>query len=175
MAKTRQLLLLRHAKSSWDDAALADFDRPLAPRGLEAAPRMGAEIARRGWLPELVYVSPAMRTRQTWQLASAQWPAPLPATAFHDSIYGALANDLFALTRAAPDETGSLLVIGHNPGLEIFAAQLAGPASSSDAVQSLEEKFPSGALARFEFEGDWDELRPGMARLTHCLRPRELA
>lgn len=174
MARTRHLLLLRHAKSSWDDEALADFDRPLAPRGLKAAPRMGQEIARRGWLPELVYVSPAARTRQTWQLASADWPAPLPAASFHDSIYGALANDLFALTRSAPQEIGSLLVIGHNPGLEIFAAQLAGPGSSSDAVKSLEEKFPSGALARFEFEGDWDELRPGIARLTHCLRPKEL-
>jgi phosphohistidine phosphatase len=174
MAKIRHLLLLRHAKSSWDDEALADFDRPLAPRGLKAAPRMGAEILKRGWLPELVYVSPAARTRQTWQLASANWPAPLPAASFHDSIYGALANDLFALARAVPDEIGSLLVIGHNPGLEIFAAQLAGPGSSSDAVASLEEKFPSGALARFEFEGDWDELRPGIARLTHCLRPKEL-
>jgi len=174
MAKTRHLLLLRHAKSSWDDEALADFDRPLAPRGQQAAPRMGLEIARRGWLPELVYVSPAQRTRETWQLAAAQWPAPLPEAIFHDSIYGALANDLFALTRAAPQEIGTLLVIGHNPGLEIFAAQLAGPGSDADAVSSLEEKFPSGALARLAFDGDWAELRPGGARLSHCLRPRDL-
>ncbi|QOF72581.1 histidine phosphatase family protein [Aminobacter sp. SR38] len=174
MLKTRHLVLLRHAKSSWDDEALADFDRPLAPRGLKAAPRMGAEILRRGWLPELVYVSPAMRTRQTFELASAEWPAPLPPAHFHDSIYGALASDLFALAAAAPDGIASLLIVGHNPGLELFAARLAGPGSNAEALRSLEQKFPSGALARFAFEGDWSGLRAGSARLTDCLRPREL-
>ncbi|PWK75556.1 histidine phosphatase family protein [Aminobacter sp. AP02] len=174
MAKTRQLLLLRHAKSSWDDPTLADFDRPLAPRGHRAAPRMGTEIAKRAWLPDLALVSPAARTRETWKLASTNWPRPLPEAVFPESLYGASANDVFNAAKTTPKDVGTLLIIGHNPGLETFAAQLSGPGSNGNAVQSLQEKFPSGALARFEFEGGWDELRPGFARLTHCLRPRDL-
>ena len=174
MAKTRQLLLLRHAKSSWDDSSLADFDRPLAPRGQKAAPRMGTEIAKRGWLPDLALVSPAARTRETWQLASANWPKPLPKVVFPESLYGASANDLFNAAKTTPKNIGTLLIIGHNPGLETFALQLAGPGSNGDALHLLEEKFPSAALARFEFEGDWGRLRGGAARLTHCLRPKNL-
>ena len=71
----KQLLLLRHAKSSWDDPALADFDRPLALRGRKDAQRMGREIAVRGWLPQRALVSPAARTRETWEIVSAEWPA----------------------------------------------------------------------------------------------------
>lgn len=175
MAKTRQLLLLRHAKSSWDNASLADFDRPLAPRGEKAAPRMGAEIAKRGWLPDLALVSPAARTRETWKLASATWPKPQPKVAFPENLYGASANDLFGAAKTTPKNIGTLLIIGHNPGLETFALQLSGPGSKGDALHLLEEKFPSAALARFEFECGWDELRAGSARLTHCLRPKDLA
>lgn len=174
MAKTRQLLLLRHAKSSWDTPALADFDRPLSPRGQKAAPRMGAEIAERGWLPDLALVSPAARTRETWQLASASWPKPRPKVVFLENLYGASANDLFNAARTTSRNIGTLLIIGHNPGLETFALQLAGPGSNGEALHLLEEKFPSAALARFEFEGRWDELQGSAARLTHCLRAKDL-
>jgi len=76
----RQLLILRHAKSSWDDTALADFDRPLAPRGLKTAPLIGRELARRGWLPDLALVSPALRTRDTWRLVAQELPKNVPAS-----------------------------------------------------------------------------------------------
>ncbi|MBE0695045.1 MAG: histidine phosphatase family protein, partial [Aquamicrobium sp.] len=82
----RTLLLLRHAKSSWDDPALDDFDRPLARRGREAAPRMGREMARRGWLPDLALVSSSLRTRQTWALVAPELPRDIPAS-FDDTIY----------------------------------------------------------------------------------------
>ncbi|TJW64040.1 MAG: histidine phosphatase family protein, partial [Mesorhizobium sp.] len=68
MATTKQLLLLRHAKSSWDDPDLIDFDRPLSARGLKAAPLVGRELASQGWLPDLALVSPALRSRDTWRL-----------------------------------------------------------------------------------------------------------
>ncbi|MFC5585479.1 SixA phosphatase family protein [Nitratireductor kimnyeongensis] len=68
----KELLLLRHAKSSWDDPSLADIERPLAPRGRRAAPLMGREILRRGWSPDYVLVSPARRAQQTWRLVAAE-------------------------------------------------------------------------------------------------------
>ncbi len=113
----RQLLLLRHAKSSWDDAKLADFDRPLAPRGLKTAPLMGRELARRGWLPDLALVSPALRTRDTWRLVAAELPKHVPAE-FAEELYEAAPAAILARVRQA--KATSLIVIGHNPGLQNF-------------------------------------------------------
>ncbi|WP_378943393.1 SixA phosphatase family protein [Mesorhizobium sp. ANAO-SY3R2] len=174
MARTRQLLLLRHAKSSWDDGSLSDFDRPLAPRGEKAAPRIGAEMARRNWLPDLALVSPAARTRETWRLVSADWPEPAPPVLFHEDLYEASADELLAESRLAPDRVATLLIVGHNPGLEEFARRLAGPGSDAKASALLGEKLPTGAFARFAVEGRWDKLQFGVARLTHCLRPKDL-
>lgn len=174
MARTRQLLLLRHAKSSWSEASLSDFDRPLAPRGQKAAPLVGAELAKRGWLPDLALVSPAVRTRETWRLASANWSQPQPPVAFPEELYEASADELLGEARSVPDKITRLLIVGHNPGLEEFARRLAGPGSDDKASRLIEEKFPTGALARFEFEGRWDKLPFGAARLTHFMRPKDL-
>ena len=116
----KKLLLLRHAKSSWDDPALADFDRPLAPRGLEAAPLIGREMARRGWIPQKALVSPALRTRDTWRLAAAEWPVR-PEAEFAHSLYEASAQDILAEIRATAKAVTALLIVGHNPGLEELA------------------------------------------------------
>ena len=169
----KKLLLLRHAKSSWDDESLADFDRPLAPRGREAAPRMGRELARRGWLPEAVLVSPAMRTRQTWKLVAAELGTK-PAVKFPTSLYEASAEALLEEIRLTPDGTEVLMLVGHNPGLEDLAKALAGEDSDSDALKRMGEKFPTAGLARFKVDGPWAELDAGAARLSHFLRPKYL-
>lgn len=174
MARTRQLLLLRHAKSSRDNPTLADFDRPLAQRGQGAAPRMGLEIAMRGWLPDLALVSPALRALQTWQLASASWPHPLPPIDYPHRLYEASADDVLAEAQSPPPSVRTLLIVGHNPSLEDCARELAGPGSDSQALRSMTDKFPSGALARFEIDGAWDGLDFGTARLTDFLKPRDL-
>ncbi|MBZ9887070.1 histidine phosphatase family protein [Mesorhizobium sp. BR1-1-3] len=167
----RQLLLLRHAKSSWDDPDLDDFDRPLAERGSKAARLMGRELAARGWLPDLALVSAALRTRETWRLVAAELPVP-PQVAFLKALYDASAADILSQIGQTDASSGSFLVIGHNPGLEQLARQLAGPGSDAKAIARLEEKFPTAALARVVFEGDWFGVSP--ARLTHCLRPKDL-
>ncbi|MER9405067.1 histidine phosphatase family protein [Mesorhizobium caraganae] len=169
----KQLLLLRHAKSSWDDPALADFDRPLAPRGLKAASLMGRELARRDWLPDLALVSPALRTRETWRLVSAELPARVPVE-FAEGLFDATAGDILAEVQQAIASAGCLLVLGHNPGLEDFARRLAGPRSDSGTLRKLEEKFPTGALARFVVDDNWADLAFGTVRLTHCVRPKDL-
>ncbi|MER8571966.1 histidine phosphatase family protein [Mesorhizobium sp. M1338] len=167
----KQLLLLRHAKSSWDDPALDDFDRPLTDRGLKAAHLMGRELAARDWLPDLALVSPALRARDTWRLVAAELPAH-PKVVFAKALYDASAADILSQIHQVDPSGGSLLVIGHNPGLEDLARQLAGPGSEAKARKKLEERFPTAALARFVFEGDWSGL--SCARLTHCLRPKDL-
>lgn len=169
----KTLLLLRHAKSSWDDTALADFDRPLAKRGRGAASRMGKELAARGWLPDAVLVSSATRTRQTWALVEAELPEA-PKAIFSKALYMAAAGRLLQHTRKAPETAATLLLLGHNPGIEEFAALLAGAGSDDASLTRMGEKFPTAALARFEFEGAWTDLRRGKARLTHFLRPKDL-
>ena len=169
---TRTLLLLRHAKSSRDDPALDDFDRPLARRGREAAPRMAQAMTRRGWLPDRALVSSALRTRQTWDLVAAELPQTVPA-AFSRSIYEAPAERILAAIRRTPGETRTLLVVGHNPGFETLATMLAGPDSEPDAMARMTRKFPTAGLARLRLEGDWADLGPGGARLGHFLTPRD--
>ncbi len=169
----KQLLLLRHAKSSWDDPDLADFDRPLAKRGRRNAQRLGREIAVRGWLPQRALASPAARTRETWEIVSEEWPR-IPEVSFREALYEASAGELLAEAQRTPERIGALLILGHNPGLEDFARGLAGGDSEPRAWELLLEKFPTAALARFEFDGRWKELRSGAARLTDCLRPTDL-
>ncbi|CDX41095.1 putative phosphohistidine phosphatase SixA [Mesorhizobium sp. SOD10] len=167
----RQLLILRHAKSSWDDPKLEDFDRPLAPRGLKTAPLMGRELSRRGWLPDLALVSPALRTRDTWRLVAQELPKHAQAE-FAEELYEAAPAAILARVRQA--RATNLLVIGHNPGLQHFALRLAGAGSNEGAFKKIEAKFPTAALARFTLDGDWANLDFHGARLTHCLRPKDL-
>ena len=174
MAQTRQLLLLRHAKSSWNDPALEDFDRPLARRGLDAAPAMGREIARRDWIPQKALVSAALRTRDTWRLVSGEWATARPEIEFARAIYEASADDILAEIRKTAKPVTALLVVGHNPGMEDLAGRLASSRSDAEALDRLRAKFPTAALARFEFEGDWNSLKTGTARLTHFVRSEDL-
>jgi phosphohistidine phosphatase len=167
----RTLFLLRHAKSGWDDPALADFDRPLAPRGRNAAPLVGREMKKRGWRPDLALVSSARRTVETWKLTAAEFSAE-PAVQFSRALYHAEPQELIAALHVVPESCASVILVGHNPGMEELAVMLAGPGSDTAALAAIKEKFPTGALARFEVEGPWPELRN--ATLTHFLRPKEL-
>lgn len=157
----RTLVLWRHAKSDWDDAALADIERPLARRGHEAAPEMAGWLAEQ-WPPDRVICSPARRTVATWQYLAPLLPDSLPVR-FDARAYLAEAGQLRALIAEAPAETEVLLVIGHNPGLEDLVAELAG---------SVGKKFPTAAVAVLQFEGGWNQLQAGEARLVTFFRPK---
>ncbi len=169
----KELLLLRHAKSDRGDPSLADFDRPLSKRGRQAAPMMGRLLAERGWVPDFAIVSPAKRTRQTWDRLAAELPEP-SAMRFEEELYDASAAQILPLAMRAPPKAGRLLVVGHNPGLEDLAAMLAGPGSDQEALARMREKFPTGALARLTFEGGWSDLSAGGLKLAGFLTPREL-
>ena len=177
----RTLVLFRHAKSAWPD--VPDHDRPLARRGIRAAPVMGRWLREAGLVPGQVLCSTARRARETWQYAQAGLAATPPVT-FDARIYEAAAPDLLALIREVPPATGTLLLIGHNPAIEDLALLLAtapgatpGPGSVGTAPGDLERmraKFPTAAIAVLEFPGAWTGLAPGRARLAAFVTPRDL-
>ncbi|EKF18067.1 SixA phosphatase family protein [Nitratireductor pacificus] len=171
----REIILLRHAKSSWDDPTLGDFDRPLAPRGRRAAPLMGHAMAERGLVPDHVLVSSARRAQQTWRLVAVELGLEVVDARLDPGLYMASPERLLAALRDAPPEAARVLLVGHNPGLAELAAALAGPGSDEAALDRMNRKFPSGALARFAFGGAWRHLDSGAARLVNFLRPKELA
>ncbi len=162
----RQLLLLRHAKSSWDDPQLSDHARPLNIRGRQAATSMAAEIHRLGLQPELVLVSSARRTLQT--LAALNPWDEAPRIEPMDALYLASAPDLLAVLQGITPSARRVMLVGHNPGLHDLAMRLA--AGSGDG--RLGSGYPSGALAEFTVEPPWAELHE--ARLTRFLLPSDL-
>jgi phosphohistidine phosphatase len=167
----RRLLLLRHAKSAWPDG-VSDLDRPLAARGREAAPRLARYLADELLLPDLVIVSPARRTRETWDLVR---PALGEVEERFDArIYEAPASRLLEVVREAPDPVRTLLLIGHNPGFEDLAKALVG-AGDRYAFARLSEKYPTAGLAVLDFEAErWAGAAPRSARLDRFVTPKSL-
>ena len=166
------LILLRHAKSSWDQPGQADADRPLAPRGRKAAPSIGAWLRRHDLLPDLVLCSTARRTRETFDLVQGEWQQPVETREL-DSLYLATPERLVGILHGLGEGPERVLVIGHNPGLHELSLRLAGDGRAADLAR-LHEKFPTGALAVLRFAGSWAELAPGTARLDAFVLPREL-
>ena len=163
------LYLLRHAKSSWADPGLPDHERSLAPRGEQAARRIAGYIRQERIRPGLVLCSTAVRARRTLEIIA---PALGEATAvrLEDRLYGAGAEDLLSRLREVPDDVDAVLVVGHNPGLQDLAVELAG-GGDARALRRLNEKFPTGALASLTTPGRWTELGTGTARLVSLILP----
>jgi phosphohistidine phosphatase len=168
----RQLLLLRHAKSSWDDPRLSDHVRPLNARGREAAAGMREAMLTLGLAPDVVLVSSARRTLQTLEalLPFADTPLIEPM----DALYLATAPQMLAVLNGMAETVRSVLLIGHNPGLHELARLLAGSARDPADAARLADKYPTAALAEFAVPGPWRTLGPGGARLIRFLCPRDL-
>ena len=167
----KQLFLLRHAKSSWDDSELADHDRPLAPRGRRAVKLIAEHLRREGVTPALVLCSSALRTRETLEGIAPALGESI-SVQIEDELYAAPERRLLERLRAVEDGVASLLLIGHNPGVEQLALSLAG---GGQKLAVLSRKYPTGALATLEFSGRWGDLRPGRAELTDFVTPKQLA
>ncbi len=171
----RQLLLLRHAKSSWEDRELPDHERPLNPRGRQAATAMREAMATLGLLPDLVLVSSAVRTRETLE-ALEPWPET-PLVEPLDALYNAPPAALLHALRAVNETVRSVLMVAHNPGLHELAMQLVGADAMTYAnadLRRLGEGYPSGALAEFTVPGPWGSLGEGGGRLVRFICPRDL-
>jgi phosphohistidine phosphatase len=169
----RRLHVLRHAKSSWDDPGLPDHLRPLAPRGRKAVKALARHMRATRIAPGLVLCSPATRAVQTWEGIAPGLPAGTPVDV-DDALYGASAGDLLRRLRRLPPDVDSVLVVGHNPGLEDLTLGLVG-AGDLALRRRLEEKFATGALATLDAPGSWSDLRWGTATLLAFVAPRELS
>ncbi len=177
----RQLLLLRHAKSSWDDSAQSDHARPLNPRGRLAAAAMRDLFRNLSLTPDVVLVSSARRTRQTLD-ALAPWDET-PIVEPMDGLYLATPAQIRAIISGVAETVRSLMIVGHNPGLHELAMTLTGAhalSSNGHMANQLAEGFPAGALAEFTVANSWQALGPqagsaeGAGRLVRFVKPRDL-
>ena len=160
-----RLLLLRHAKSDWSHPGLRDHDRPLAPRGLRDAPRMGRYLRERGWVPAAALVSTARRARTTAELALEAAGAAPEALRLVPALYGSSPDEIVDIVGEEGGSASPLLVVAHNPGMEDLAARFLG----------RYERFQTAALLAASVPGpDWTGLSPATADAEAVVRPREL-
>ena len=171
MPTTLTLYLLRHAKSDWSDLALPDAARPLSKRGRRDTQRLAAFLQSAPIRPSLILCSTARRTRQT--LEPLIGPLGNPTVELEEDLYAAPAEALLDRLHGVPATASSVMLIGHNPGLQELALRLTRPGPKRAA---LEAKFPTGALATINPTAtSWGKLAPHSARVTRYLTPRQLA
>jgi phosphohistidine phosphatase len=159
----RVLVLARHAKAEAHTGALSDHERTLALRGRTDSRELGAALVAAGFEPDVAYVSDAVRTSQTWELASTAWDVPVVHR--RRELYNTTVATLVALLAGTEPGASNVIVVGHEPTISAAALFLAGPGSSRDAVHRVSGGLPTGMAAVLEFDGEWSELAARSARL----------
>lgn len=168
-----RLFLLRHAKSSWDDPALSDFERPLNIRGRASAPTMGRHMADHSLLPDVILCSSARRTRETLAGLLPHLTGDMEIRLMK-AIYTSSEGTYVPLLRKAGGEAKRLLLIGHNPAIQETALALIGHGNPA-FIEEIRGKFPTAGLAVIDLPtDDWSALAPGSGRIVAFFRPREL-
>jgi phosphohistidine phosphatase len=170
---TLRLILMRHAKSSWDDPLLPDIQRPLNKRGRRAATATGKWLRKRDMLPTEVLSSTSERTRETWDRVAQELGAKgdaLPEPRWTEALYLASPGDMLDVLRTATGP-GPVLMLGHNPGISLFAGAILENAPALAAY----ERYPTGATALIDLGiEDWEKAAWGIGRLVSFITPREL-
>lgn len=165
---TLRLILMRHAKSDWDNPLDTDHQRPLSARGLRAAPAIGSWLLAHGYLPGQALVSDAVRTRQTWGLVLGVLGCEV-AVSFRPEMYLASADALLRTLRMAT--APSVLMLAHNPGI----GELAGLLSPERPGHAAFGRYPTGATLVLDFDAaDWASIGPRATRLVDFIVPRDL-
>ena len=163
----KQLVICRHAKSSWDDASLSDVERPLNKRGRRDAPEMGRRLAERGLLPDLILASHATRAWTTAEAYADRLGYPPDRIQVYPGLYTATAASLLALVRALEPRLGRILLVGHNPECTAFA----------NLLGNLDlDNLPTGGIIALEFHTrSWQEILPGQGQLLFVDFPKNVA
>ena len=170
----KRLILLRHAKSNWDDPIKRDFDRPLNAKGKRAAETMGEHMQEEGIMFDAMIASPAIRVVETLE-SVAKGYGEMIEPEWDRRAYLASNTMLFDIVHEADDAAGALLLSGHNPGLEDLVLLLVPDNKGNTARAAVEEKFPTCALAEMEFDVEsWADIVPGTGKLLRYVRPRDL-
>ncbi|MGF1670481.1 MAG: histidine phosphatase family protein [Balneolaceae bacterium] len=166
----KHILILRHAKSSWDEAGLSDFDRPLAKRGIEDAPMMGKFVKKTGLIPDLVYSSPALRANQTTELFCKAATVQNEKIYWNDRFYyGSPADYIKAVHNIDSNDKDIILLVGHNPLVESTVSLLC-----SNGENNL-IRMPTAALVCLECQvSAWKNTGKNTARLKWMMTPRLL-
>lgn len=169
----RRLILLRHAKSDRGARDIPDLARPLNPRGKEAAAQVGVYLAKHDLTPDETICSTAQRTCETWEIVAKALSKPPPAT-FDKRLYDADAAGILALLREVNPATHTVLVVGHNPGMQELANALIA-AGDVEQRANLHQKLPTGAFVAIDFPIDtWALLQAHSGRLDRFVTPRSL-
>lgn len=174
----KQLLLLRHAKSSWSTPGLGDFDRPLKDKGRRAAALIASHLQEVGSIPDAIVSSPALRARETAEsVALALNNAP--AVSFEESLYEAPTEAIIQAARSVSGDPGTLMLVGHNPSIHLAALKFT-EAGDSDLQAELLRGYPTAALASFAFgktgggQDRWSDISWSDATLTSFVSPKLL-
>jgi phosphohistidine phosphatase len=168
-----RLMIFRHAKAEKGAPSTLDRDRPLNPRGHKDAECMGAYMAGHGLVPGHALVSPARRTRETWDGIIAALTPAIPVF-YEDRLYDAAPETILAAIRETPSKISTLMVVGHNPGMHEVARRLIA-SGDVEARERLNEGLPTSGLAIIDFAGsDWGKLHPASGRLDRFITPRLL-
>ena len=171
----KRLFLLRHAKAQPADGSMEDFDRTLMLAGMQDASAMARYLRSSDYQAELILCSAAVRTTQTAELVLHELGSEIE---YRDNLYLADAAKIVAAVRGAPASVSSLMIVGHNPGLEASATLLARePVRRKERArhEALEEKFPTCALAVLDFDvGRWRDVSQGTGKLAEFVRPKDL-
>ncbi|MGE4560306.1 MAG: histidine phosphatase family protein [Desulfobulbus sp.] len=161
----KQLLICRHAKSSWKDPDLRDFDRPLNKRGRNDAPEMGRRLAAQGIKPDLICSSPAVRARETALHYAEQLGYPPAQVLFYPQQYAASVALLVALIAEVSPQVKTLMVVGHNPESTMLANFLSGLKI---------ENIPTSGIVALEFAvQSWQDIGPGCGTLVFFDYPKK--
>jgi phosphohistidine phosphatase len=165
----RRIVVMRHAKA--EQLGPTDLERELTPRGREDSAAAGRWLAEQQIVPDHALVSASVRTRQTWESVAEAAGWSLEPT-FDRGLYAAGPDTAFDLMAEAPDEAGTLLVIGHNPTIAVMAQLLDDGEGDEAAAEEMSSGYPTSALSVFEYDGEWADLAPASARLTAFHTPR---
>lgn len=165
----RHLLVVRHAKSGWDDPSLDDHERPLAPRGIQATATMSGHLAEAP-TPDLVLCSTARRTVETLDGVRPSLAGDVDVE-LDDALYLASAGEVLSRLRRVTDDVRVTMVVGHNPGMQALTSGLARSGDEA-TLHQVATKFPTGAIATLTFEGRWSDLGPETCHLVDLFMPR---
>ena len=169
-----RLMLLRHAKSEKAEAGEVDWERHLNARGQSDAPLVGAYMAHHGLIPDLALISASVRTRETWERIVGELPSR-PREKFEERLYNASRAAILAVIKEVAPKVGTLMLLGHNPGVHDVARQLIA-SGDVEARERLNEGLPTSGLVVIDFAGDdWRKLHAHGGRLMHFITPRSLA
>lgn len=172
LKRRKRLILFRHAKSEWPDG-VADHERPLSDRGRKAAPVMGVYLQKQKLVPDLALVSTARRAQETWTRTSKALQATVPVLSTRN-IYEAEPDKILDAIKSTAPEVRTLIVVGHNPGLEELAKKLMKDLGG-EAGTRMREKFPTAAIAVLSFEVDsWQDVTPQTGSLDRFVTPKSL-